>query len=261
MLEELAGDEMTPCPATSLDAPDTMVFHAQLISKKKFLRKLYADYYAIFREHLAPLATTSGLCIELGSGGGFLKEVLPHVITSDVHTGPGIDRVIQADHLPYGIGEVKAIFLLNVFHHLSNPSNLLKEAERVLAPRGRLIMIEPFNSVWARFFYKYLHHEPFDEKSPDWRQEDKGRLSTSNQALAWIIFHRDRLIFEKKFPALRIVSIKPHTVTRYLFSGGLSFRASAPAATYSLFRLMDHVLERFEAFFPVFQTVVLEKRG
>src|SRR6266700_37076 len=154
--------------SATLDSPDTMAFHAKLISKKKFLRKLYADYYAFFRDLQDSLTTVPGISLELGSGGGFLKEVLPSVTTSDVHTGIGIDRVILADHLPYGMAEVKAIFLLNVFHHLANPEGFLKEAERVLAPGGCLMMIEPFNSLWGRLFYKYLHHEPFDEKALEW---------------------------------------------------------------------------------------------
>lgn len=122
-------------------------------------------------------------------------------------------------------------------------------------------MIEPFNSLWGRLFYKLLHHEPFEEKALEWRQKEKGRLSTSNQALAWIVFHRDRSLYEEKFPNLRIHSIKPHTVTRYLLSGGLSTSLSAPAFMYPLFRTIDSFLERLESLFPVFQTVVLQKKG
>lgn len=246
-------------PPTTLDDPETILFHAKLISTKPFLRKLYAEYYAVFQTHLGALASRPGICIELGSGGGFLKEIIPEVITTDVHKGAGIDRIVHADRLPFKAGEVKALLLLNVLHHLADPGAFLKEAERVLTPGGRVIMIEPFNSLWGRFFYKFLHHEPFNEKAPQWHQQDRGRLSTSNQALAWIIFHRDRLLFENMFPHLRIYETKPHTVTRYLLSGGLSSTLSAPVAAYSFFRRVDRCLERFESIFPVFETIILER--
>ncbi len=244
---------------TPLDDPETILFHAKLISEKPFLRKLYADYYALFQARLKPISFRPGVCVELGSGGGFLKEIIPEVITTDVHLGPGIDRIVYADHLPFSPGEVKALLLLNVLHHLADPAAFLKEAERVLMPGGRVIMIEPFNSLWGRFFYKFLHHEPFNEKATQWQQQDMGRLSTSNQALAWIIFHRDRQLFEEKFPLLRLQDVKPHTVMCYLLSGGLSSDWSAPVASYPFFRWLDQRLEHFQTLFPVFQTVCLEK--
>ncbi len=250
---------MTNSRAAALDAPETIVRHRYLIQKKHFLRKLYEDYYSIFQSHVRPLRDHPGEIIEMGSGGGFLKEFIPGLVTSDICPAPGIDRVFSADHMPFPEQSVKAICMMDVFHHLADPRAFLREADRVLIPAGRVIMIEPTHSLWAKVFYTYLHHEPFDAGAKHWEQPARGRLSTSNQALPWIVFHRDRTQFEKEFPGLRILSLRPHTVTRYVLSGGLSIPALMPAFSYPFWRFLDDQLMRWPGVFAVFETIVLEK--
>jgi SAM-dependent methyltransferase len=250
---------MTISCAAALDAPETIERHRNLIQKKQFLRKFYEDCYSIFRSHVRPLHDHPGEIIELGTGGGFLTEFIPGLVTSDVCPAPGIDRVFSADHMPFGEQSVKAICMMNVFHHLADPRAFLREADRVLIPAGRVIMIEPTYSLWAKVFYTYLHHEPFDARARRWEQPVMGRLSTSNQALPWIVFHRDRAHFEKEFPRLRILNLQPHTVTRYVLSGGLSIPALVPAFTYPFWRFLDEQLIRWPGVFPLFEAIVLEK--
>jgi SAM-dependent methyltransferase len=243
-----------------LDSPEAILVHKKIIQKKAFLRKIYEEIYSFFRQQTEILKALPGEMLELGSGGGFLKNVLPEVVTSDVAAYPTVDRVVFADHLPFADRSLKAIFMVNVLHHLSEPDLFFKEANRCLVGGGRVIMIEPFNSVLARFVYKHFHHELFDEAISEWRVTGQGRLTASNQALPWIIFWRDRALFESRYPGLRILETAPHTALRYILSGGLSLRFSVPGIFYPLVRWIDRGLAHFPAKFPLFQTIVLERR-
>src|SRR5437660_281562 len=127
-----------------LDAPETLFVHRQILKDKKFLYRLYESFYKMFVDELG--SRTSGKVLELGSGGGFLKEKLPQVITSDLCAAPFIDMTVGAGRLPFNPGELSGIVMLNVLHHLAQPRFFFKESTRCLAPGGRLVMIEPFNS-------------------------------------------------------------------------------------------------------------------
>ena len=243
-----------------LDGPQAIGVHRNIILSKPFLKKLYGDFYAELQKQASELAALPGRLLELGSGGGFLKSVIPDVITSDVCEEASIDQVVFADKLPFEAGSLKGIFCLNVLHHLAQPEPLFQEALRTLVSGGRVALIEPFNSAWSRLFYKNFHYEPFDETMIEWTMPEQGRLSTSNQALAWIIFHRDRDRFETLFPGLRIKTLRPHTVTRYALSGGLTYRAFAPSVSFPFFTALDNLLSTLPKVFPIFETIILEKR-
>ena len=59
-----------------------------------------------------------GLILELGSGGGFAKDVITEIVTSDTLPYKGIDRVIDAANMPFTDESVRAICMNNVFHHI-----------------------------------------------------------------------------------------------------------------------------------------------
>lgn len=63
----------------TLDLPETSLKHADIIKKKKFLKKIYIDWYNSFINFVEKKFN-----LEIGSGGGFLKEMYPSVITSDI---------------------------------------------------------------------------------------------------------------------------------------------------------------------------------
>ena len=93
-----------------IDDVQTTVLHRNIIKKKGFLHKLFLENYGIFKENIKDVP--DGLKIELGSGGGFLKEVISDVITSDVLELPDVDKVIFAEKIPYPDESVAAFFLL-----------------------------------------------------------------------------------------------------------------------------------------------------
>jgi len=240
-----------------LDNPSAALLHAKIIRKKRFLKRLYIDFYNEFRKFVSDNIEDKFL-VELGSGGGFIKDIIPNVITSDVINLPNVDRCFSALNMPFDDNAVDAFFMFDVLHHISNTPAFFEELNRCLKIGGKAVLIEPANTLWSRFIYRNFHHEAFDP-SGDWGFEHTGPLSSANGAVPWIIFYRDRPRFEREFPSLRILLLKPHTPFRYLISGGVSMRQLLPSFTYDIVKGIEMVLSPFNRYLGMFLTIELEK--
>jgi len=241
----------------NLDNPAVTMLHGKILRKKTFLKKLYADFYTQFLD-VVPQPENKML-VELGSGGGFLKEIIPNVVTSDILKVDGLDKVFSATDMPFEDSSVDAFFMFDVLHHITQPGRFFSEAKRCLKLAGRIVMIEPANTVWARFIYKNFHHEGFDPAG-EWGLEKSGPLSQANGAMPWMIFIRDREIFERKYPQLGIVSLRNHTPISYLLSGGFATRQLMPGFMYPVIRAIEWLLSPLGNWLGMFITVVIEKK-
>ena len=248
--------ELSQPSINQLDDPNTTITHGKIIQSKPILKAIYEDWYHQIITHLAP---NSNKVLEIGSGGGFLKKKIPNLITSDILPLEICDMTFSAEEMPFGNQELDAIVMVNVFHHIPKPFRFLSEAERILKPGGRVIMIEPANTFLARFIYKNFHHEPFDETG-GWEIEAGKPLSHSNQALPFIYFLRDRQLLEKKFKNISIKKIDYHTPFTYILSGGLSRKSIIPIWLYPLFRKIEKIASPFHKITGLFYTIVLEKK-
>ena len=239
-----------------LDDPNASLAHRDIILKKPFLKRLYSDWYLIFI--IKSKEIKNGKYLEIGSGGGFLKDVFPEVITSDILILPNVDLIFTAEEIPFKEDELASIVMLNVFHHIPKPHLFLKEAQRTLIKGGKIIMTEPANSSLARFIYKRFHHEPFDEKGQ--REIKAGNpLSNSNQALPYIYFERDLDLFKKDFPSLKINSINYHSPFSYIISGGVSRSAMLPFFMYNFVKGIEWLFTPFFKQIGLFCTIEIEK--
>ena len=239
-----------------LDDPKATLAHRDLILQKPFLMRLYNDWYDVFINKAKEIKT--GKHLEIGSGGGFLKEVFPEVITSDILALPNVDMVFSAEVMPFKENELASIVMLNVFHHIPKPYLFLQEAQRTLVKGGKIIMTEPANSALGRFIYKRFHHEPFEENGP--REIKAGNpLSNSNQALPHIYFERDLELFTKEFPLLKINSIKYHSPFSYIISGGVSRSAMLPYFMYNFVKVMEWLFSPLSKQLGLFCTIEVEK--
>ncbi len=244
-------------PATrglDLDDPATTELRRHIVRTKPGLRQIYEEWYAL----LAAALPQGGPALELGSGGGFAAEVIPELITSDVFACPGVQRVIDARELPFAAGELRGIIMTNVFHHVPQPRRLLAEAARCLRPGGALAMIEPWMTPWSELVYTRLHHEPF-EKAAGWEFPAGGPLSSSNGALPWIVFHRDRAVLAAEYPQLRLESVRPLMPLRYLLAGGVSLRALVPGWTWGLWRGVERALSPCMNWLGLFACIVMRR--
>lgn len=244
----------------SLDRPERVELLRRTILAKPALRQLYRQAYERFGA-LLRRCPADGLAVELGSGGGFVKRVLPEVLTTDVVPYPGLDEVVDARSLPFPAGGLRAVLLLNVFHHIPDVGAFLREVERCLAPGGRALIVDQHVGWLSTPIYRYLHHEPFDPDAARWQFGSSGPLSSANGALAWIVFRRDRAAFERLVPQLELVDYRPHTPLRYWLAGGLRSWSLLPGWAFGIATAVDRLLSRMSPELASFVDVELVRRG
>lgn len=247
-------------PATQrdedMDDLSATLIHAEIIQQKKFLSKLYVDFYRELERNLVGIKEKT--IVELGSGSGFIKDVIASVTTSDVLELPSVDMVFSAMEMPFKDQSVDAFVMIDVLHHIPDVRVFLAEAVRCLKSGGRVVMIEPGNTFWGRFIYQNFHHEAFNPQAV-WEFESKGPLSTANGAIPWILFHRDRERFQQEYPQLTIIKTKFHTPFRYLLSGGFTLRQLTPSWSYCMVKAVEWILSSLNRQIGMFETIVLEK--
>lgn len=243
----------------TLDKPETTLEHRTIVLSKPFLKQIHTDWYQQFKTY-DEANTANGKIIEIGAGGGFLKDIYPKVITSDIMPLDCCDMQFSATEMPFENNSVKSIFMLNVLHHIPDNEAFFKEASRVLNKDGFIYMVEPANTFFSRFIYKNFHHEPFEENVADWKFESKGPLSDANGALPYIIFKRDIQKFNQLFLDLELVAFKYHTPFKYLVSGGLSKPALVPFAFYKLINFIEKICSPILPYIAMFQTIIVKKK-
>jgi len=240
---------------------DEIQKNLQCWDKKPVLRKIYEAFHVLIAQHLALLP--QGHVIELGSGIGNIKNVIPHCMRTDLFPNPWIDRVENAYCLSFSDASVSNLILFDVFHHLRYPGTALKEFQRVLLPKGRVLIFEPCLSVLGFLVWGLFHHEPLGRKEPiDWFAPvgwDPKRINYhAASANASRIF--DNEDFEHRMDQWHIITKRRFSAISYFASGGYSKPQLYPEAAYPLMRVLDKVCDRLPFLFATRLLVVLEKR-
>lgn len=241
------------------DSAECIDIHASVIKSKPLLKRVYSGWYRQIVAVKETVQCLHGEILELGSGGGFLKEFIPELITSDVCLRGNIDRIENAYKLSCPDNSVKLLCCVSVIVQLGRVEKFFEEAERVLIPGGKLVIIDPYVSWFSRFIYKYVHHYNFDLSSKSWSFPAIGRMSGNDATLATKMFWRDRDIFVRKFPDLEIESITLHNFISYYASGGVSCRSLVPGFLTGEFMLLEKMAKPFMRYLACFQTVVLRR--
>ncbi len=237
----------------NLDHPLRSIEHKNILFKKRVLREIYTGWYKVFKNFVVENENY----VELGSGGGFIKEIIPNIITSDLNEIPGIDLFFSAEKMPFENNSLSGIFMIDAFHHFPHVKDFFNEAQRCLRNKGKVVMIEPWNTRWARFVYKNFHHELFDQ-TLDWTFNTTGPLSGSNMALPYIVFNRDKKKFQDLFPKLKVLEVIPHTPFSYILTGGFSRKAFLPYFFFPIIKRIEQ-LQWLKNSFAMFVTIVIEK--
>jgi len=224
------------------DSLEAAGLQAEVFQKKKPLRHFYTQMY----QHMVSLRNqylinVTGDEIEIGSGGGFFKEIHPHVITTDIKPVPGIDRVMDACQMPFADHSLAVIYASLSLHHIPQIRKFLNEARRVLKPNGGIIATEPYWGLMGQIFFKYFCLEQYDAHA-EWENPSSGPMSGPNQALSYILLKRDRKIFENEFPDLRIEYQSPFGSLEYLLAGALSGPQFLPTPMFKIVHFIEKVL-------------------
>jgi SAM-dependent methyltransferase len=229
-----------------------------LIKRKPLLKRSYLQFYENFRQDLDTVRAPGTKVLELGSGGGFLKEVVPQVITSDIYEGVA-ELKIDARSIPFADGEISGLFLASVLHHVPDVEAFFAEAHRVLCPNGICAIVEPCNTPFARLFYRHFHHEPFLPDVRTWQFAQSDAMMDSNQALSWIVFERDQEKFRELFADLAVERKIFLPTWGYILSGGVNYRPLWPSALSDVVTGMERRLARFDRWFSLLWYVLLRK--
>lgn len=244
------------------DSAEITSVHREVLRRKALLRRLFERFYRDCRAlDEAYFGAARGARLEIGSGSSFFKDVFPDTITSDVKTLPFVDLVASAQALPFKSSSLRALYAINVFHHLPDPRALFEELTRVVRPGGGAILIEPYHGPAARFVFRRLHAtEGFDMDAASWRRAGGGPMSDANQALSYLVFVRDRKIFEREFPELELVFQRPHTHLLYAFSGGVNFRQLLPDWSGAALAAFERWLAPLDRILALQQTLVVRRK-
>jgi SAM-dependent methyltransferase len=237
------------------DDPRAPEVHRRIIGEKPLLRAVYDEWYAA----LADAVGSRSPVLEIGSGGGYLRDRMPGLVTSDIRRTPAARVVCDAHAIPVRDGGLGAIVMTNALHHLPDVSRFLHEAARAVRPGGCVAAIEPWVSPWSRVIYSRLHREPFDPRA-EWTFAAGGPLSSANGALPWILVDRDRSRFQREHPEWEIRHVRPGWPLCYLLSGGVSLRSLVPTFVQGACRALERRLDR-SARWAMFALIVLERRS
>ncbi|HMO16662.1 MAG TPA: class I SAM-dependent methyltransferase [Oligoflexia bacterium] len=248
------------------DSEDRIRVHNEILSSKKMMREVFAEFYSTCTK----IADTQFTCkdgkeLEIGAGVSFFRTVRPNLIVTDIVPAPHLDMVLDAQNMhQIEDNSLKAIYALNVFHHLPDPGEFFREIIRVLKPGGGCILIEPFYGTLAKPFYKNLHEsEHFNINQKEWEaKEETGVMTNANQALSYIVLVRDRARFMASFPELEIVISKPlQNYLRYLFSGGINFKQLLPDFCIPVLKLMEKMLIPVSRYTALHHIIVIRKKA
>ena len=139
--------------------------HQDLIKKnhnlwnsKPILRSAYVDMYRLAAKQLSNLPDPK--IVELGSGMGHIREVIPNCVTTELFPFPWIDQIENAYKLSFADETVSDLISTDVFHHLKYPGTALNELNRVLRKGGHVILLEPCMSLLGLLVYGVFHSEP-----------------------------------------------------------------------------------------------------
>ena len=201
--------------------------YREIWRRKPALRAVYGDIYRRIAAHSRP-----GRTLEIGGGSGNLKEFAPDVVSTDILPAPWLDALCDAHCLPFADASFANIVLFDVLHHLERPARFFAEAERVLAPGGRLIVCEPAITPLGGLVYRFFHHEPVNMRADPLAD---GPLTPgrdpydSNQAVPTLLTGRYREALAAKVPNLPLVTLERFSFAAYLLSGGFRAWSLLPA--------------------------------
>jgi SAM-dependent methyltransferase len=248
--------------SVDVDSDHLLEIHRQIMIEKPMMNQVFRGFYDFCINTDQAYFNPSGLRIEIGAGVSFFKEVYPHIISTDIKSAKNLDRVLDALNMDLENETVGAFYGLNCFHHFPKPRRFFSELQRTLKPGGGCVLIEPYyGPIAAKMYQNLFDTEIFDPKQLSW-ELDSSIMQGANQALSWIVFVRDRKVFEHEFPDLEIVKTAVmNNYLRYLISGGLNFRSLLPDWMSPILRAKEFLLRPLNTWLGLHYAIVIRKRN
>ena len=239
---------------------DLIQKNSEYWNQKPLLRILYGDFYHLIAQNLSSLPDRK--IVELGSGLGNIREVIPNCLRTDLFPNPWIDQIENAYQLSFADESVSDLILTDVFHHLKYPGTALKEFSRVLRKGGRVILLEPCISALGLLVYGVFHDEPIaitkhiEWYAPDgWSPENVDYYAAQGNATR--IFVGDR--FGSQLRDWKNIKTRRLAAIAYAASGGFSKPQLYPTSFLPLIKTLEKVLDLVPALFATRLLAILEK--
>lgn len=228
--------------------------------RKPILKTIYQDFQREIAGCLSGLEAP--LVVELGSGIGNIKDIIPHALRTDLFPNPWLDQIENAYQLSFKDETVSDLILFDVFHHLRYPGTALQEFWRVLRPGGRVLIFDPFISLLGLMVYGVLHHEPINwRQTIDWNAPNGWDPTQTDYYAAQ--GNATRIFFGRLTATLfkdwTIVTRRRYSAFSYVASGGYSRFQLYPDRFYPQMRALDAALDRIPVLFATRTLVVIQK--
>lgn len=229
--------------------------------RKPLLRQIYRGFHELIAAQLSK--KQNGKIVELGSGIGNIKEVIPTCLRTDLFPNPWLDQTENAYALSFDDASVSDLILFDVFHHFRYPGNALREFERVLQPGGRVIIFDPCISLLGLIVYGPLHPEPIAYFRPvswfapsGWSPAETDYYAAQGNATRVFVGKE----FAEHLGAWNVLKVQRIAALAYAASGGYSGPQLYPTAAYPLVKAIEKILQLFPILFATRLLVVLEKK-
>jgi SAM-dependent methyltransferase len=140
-----------------------------------------------------------------------------------------VDQVVDVHSMPFADETFDCVVGIDVVHHFFHPARGLSEIARVLRPRGRLVLIEPWTGPVGYFVNKYLHTEECFPIVDPWAPvlTEGKRALEGNATIPKTLFF-DHAHDIAAHTGLEVVALTPFSCLGFLSTGGFS-RWSSPA--------------------------------
>jgi SAM-dependent methyltransferase len=234
----------------------------QAWDRKPALREVYRCFYREIETRLRGPRLLP--VVELGSGIGTIKEIIPDCITTDIFNNPWLDRSENAYSLSFADRSVGALVLFDVWHHLRYPSVALREFHRVLVPGGRVVLFEPAASILGRIVYGFFHHEGMDPRErTTWEAPEDFKPHKldyyTDQFCATRVFWQHKHFDPARFAGWHVREVTPITSFAYWLQGGLGRFKFLPGFFHQAVVQFDRCARHFPRFCAARLLIVLEK--